>query len=71
MSKTNARPRLVSAPRAADGHRVFTITRSQVAALRAEGLSVQQIAARLQCNRYLVEKALRTPAPLAKCEAKP
>lgn len=43
------------------------IPRSVFAALRAEGLDDRQIAQRLGVSRYLVEKALRTPATPVKC----
>lgn len=46
---------------------VYTVRRTDIAALRAEGLTPKRIANRLGVSRYLVERALRTPAPPTKC----
>jgi RNA polymerase sigma factor (sigma-70 family) len=54
-----------SSVRALDG--VERISRATIAALKAEGLTTSEIARRLCVNRFLIEKGLRTPAPLAKC----
>ncbi len=49
------------------GVHCIRIRRSDVAALRAQGLEPREIAGKLGCSRFLVEKVLRSPAPLAKC----
>lgn len=46
------------------------VPRVEIARLRGEGLSVTAIAAKLQCNRFLVERELRRQQPLAKCGAR-
>jgi RNA polymerase sigma factor (sigma-70 family) len=46
------------------------IRRSDVAALRAKGYSDAKIASELGCNKWLVERVRRSPAPLAKCGAR-
>jgi RNA polymerase sigma factor (sigma-70 family) len=46
---------------------VWSVDRGAIVALRAQGLDAVVIARKLGCSRWLVEKALRTPAPLAKC----
>lgn len=45
----------------------YQATCQKIANLKSEGLNVAQIARRLNLNRYLVEKILRTQMPLAKC----
>jgi RNA polymerase sigma factor for flagellar operon FliA len=45
------------------------VPRVEIARLRGEGLSITAIAARLQCNRFLVERELRRQQTLAKCGA--
>jgi hypothetical protein len=46
---------------------VQTVPRADIARLRGAGLSARQIADRLGVNRFLIERALRTMAPLRKC----
>jgi RNA polymerase sigma factor (sigma-70 family) len=60
-------PQAASQSEPPTGVHCVRIRRSDVARLRAKGWNDEQIAAELGCNRWLIEKALRTPAPMAKC----
>ncbi len=59
----------------AGGDGIMRFSRSRAAELRGTGLSIVAIARELGCNRYMVEKLLSEPRPMAKCgarrEAKP
>lgn len=44
-----------------------TVPRVEIARLRGEGLTAKQIAAKVHCNQFLVERELRRMAPLRKC----
>ena len=49
---------------------VMRFSRSRAAELRGQGLSIPAIARELGCNRYMAEKLLSEPRPIAKCGAR-
>ncbi len=51
----------------AGGDGVMRFSRSRAAELRGQGLSIPAIARELGCNRYMAEKLLSEPRPIAKC----